>query len=301
MSTNGVDRSVGTHFPILHFKDTKSAGGERIKGTKNIPFDIVKPIVQNITPTTTNVSAKIRTVSGSSVDGSETSFVDQGFEDISLSTNNFMSSPRVVASRINETTLLTNLPDNRSFTMNLNLESSSPWVSPIVDLDRVGVIFTSNRVNQPITNYITDNRINNILDDPDAFVYASKPVELKDGATSIKIHLEGHVNVSCDIRAFYSITNDPNEELVYRPFPGYNNLLSTGQIRDPYKNDGLPDRLVPKTDVIAYTSSQVVWNDYEFTIDSLPTFRYFSVKLVGTGTNSSQPPRMKNLRVLALA
>ena len=54
-------------------------------------------------------------------------------------------------------------------------------------------------------------------------------------------------------------------------------------------------------DVIAYNSNQIIWNDYEFTIDSLPTFRYFSVKLVGTGTNSSQPPRMKNLRVLALA
>ena len=37
MSTNGVDRSVGTHFPILRFNDTKSAGGVNIKGTKNIP------------------------------------------------------------------------------------------------------------------------------------------------------------------------------------------------------------------------------------------------------------------------
>ncbi len=301
MSTNGVDRSVGTHFPILHFNNTKSTGGDKCTSTKNVPFDIVKPIVQTITPVPTNVTAKIRTVSGSSVDGSETSFVDQGFEDISLVSNNFMSSPRIVASRINETSLLTDLPNNRSFTMNLNLESSSPWVSPIVDLDRVGAIFISNRVNQPITNYITDNRINNLLDDPNAFVYASKPVELKDGATSIKIHLEGHVNVSCDIRAFYAITNDPNEELIYRPFPGYNNLLSTGQIRDPYKNDGLPDKLVPKTDVIAYNSNQIIWNDYEFTMDSLPTFRYFSIKLVGTGTNSSQPPRVKNLRVLALA
>ena len=101
--------------------------------------------------------------------------------------------------------------------------------------------------------------------------------------------------------SFYAITDDPNGELVYRPFPGYNNLLSSGQIRDPYKNDGLPDRLVPKTDVIAYTSSQVVWNDYEFTIDDLPTFRIWSIKLIGTGTNQAQPPRMKNLRVLALA
>ena len=212
-----------------------------------------------------------------------------------------MSSPRIIASRTNETTLLTDLPDNRSFTLNISLETSSPFVSPIVDLDRVGMILTSNRVNQPISNYIKDNRINNLIDDPNAFVYASKPVELKDGATSIKIHLEGHVNVTSDLRAFYAVTNDPNGELVYQAFPGYDNLFNTGQVKDPYKNDGLPDKLVPKTDIIAYTSNQVVYNDYEYTIDSLPTFRYFSIKLIGTGTNQAQPPRVKNLRVLALA
>ena len=63
----------------------------------------------------------------------------------------------------------------------------------------------------------------------------------------------------------------------------------------------MPDKALPKTDVIAYTSDQVVWKDYEYTIDNLPTFRYFSIKLVGTGTNQAQPPRVKNLRVLALA
>ena len=45
----------------------------------------------------------------------------------------------------------------------------------------------------------------------------------------------------------------------------------------------------------------MTWNDYEFSIDNLPTFRNFSIKLVGSGTNQAQPPRMKNLRVLALA
>ena len=301
MSTNGVDRSVGTSLPILHFNDTKSTGGENSLSSENMPFEIVRPIVQNITPTTTNVTSQIRTVSGSSINGSEASFVDQGFEDISLTTNNYMSSPRIIASRINETTLLSDLPDNRSFTMNLSLESGSPFVSPIIDLDRVAVILTSNRLNQPITNYVTDNRINNLLDDPNSFVYATKPITLENGATSIKIHLEAHVNVTSDIRAFYAVTDDPNGDLVYQPFPGFNNLFNTGQVIDPYNSNGLPDKLVPKTDVIAYTSNQVVYNDYEFTIDNLPTFRNFSIKLVGTGTNQAQPPRMRNLRVLALA
>ena len=185
--------------------------------------------------------------------------------------------------------------------MTLDFYGENRWVSPIVDLDRIGVILTSNRINNPVDDWITDNRVNTVKDDPNSFVYVTKPVSLKSGATGIKIHMEGHINVTSDIRAFYGISDTPNEEFVYQPFPGYPNLFPTGQIIDPAKNSGLPDKVLPKTDVIAYTSEQVVWNDYEFTIDDLPTFRYFSIKLVGTGTNQAQPPRVKNLRVIALA
>ncbi len=300
-SANGVDRSVGTSLPILHFNKTKSTGGTNILSTENIPFEVITPIIQNMTPTGTNLTAQIRTVTGSSVDGSESPFQDQGFEDISLITDNYMSSPRIIASRINETTSLTTLPDNKSFTLNLSLEGVDPNLSPIVDLDRIAFIFTSNRINNPITNWITDNRVNTLKDDPNAFVYASKPVTLESGATGIKIHMEGHINLTSDIRAFYAISDGPNDELIYQPFPGYSNLLPSGEIIDPAKNSGLPDKALPKTDVIAYTPDQVVWKDYEFTIDDLPTFRYFSIKLIGSGTNQAQPPRMRNLRVIALA
>ena len=212
-----------------------------------------------------------------------------------------MSSPRMIASRINETTSLPTLPDNKSFTMSLSLYASNTSVSPIIDLDRIGMILTSNRINNPISNFITDNRVNTLKDDPNAFVYAIKPIALKSGATGIKIHMQGHINVTSDIRAYYAILENPNDELVYQPFPGYPNLLSTGQIIDPSQNSGLPDKALPKTDVIAYTADQVIYNDYEFTIDDLSTFKYFSIKLVGTGTNQAQPPRVKNLRVIALA
>ena len=48
-----------------------------------------------------SISGKIRTVSGSSVDGTEESYIDQGYEQISLNTNNYLSSPRIIASKIN--------------------------------------------------------------------------------------------------------------------------------------------------------------------------------------------------------
>tara|TARA_R100001163_G_C4960334_1_gene124431 strand:- start:121 stop:678 length:558 start_codon:yes stop_codon:yes gene_type:complete len=185
--------------------------------------------------------------------------------------------------------------------MNLELFTGELSLSPMVDLDRVAVILASNRVNNPITNYVTDNRVSTLIDDPNAFVYASVPVSLENPATAIKIYMTGHINLFNDIRAFYAISNDPNEEFVYNPFPGHTNLLESGQVINPANNNGLPDKLVPKTDKLAYISREVVYKDYEYTIDNLPNFRYFGIKLIGTSTNKANPPRIKDLRVIALA
>jgi len=109
------------------------------------------------------------------------------------------------------------------------------------------------------------------------------------------------LNTQNDIRGFYSITDDPNEELIYYPFPGYNNLTSTGEILSLSNSDGLPDKKVSKVDTVGFDSEILDFREYEFTIDNLPSFRYFGIKLVGTSTNQAYPPRIKDLRVIALA
>jgi len=172
-SSTMTNRTLSTGNPKLFIGETKSTGGSAINATQNIPFEIVKPIVQTMSLRGTNVSASLRTVSGSSVDGNEIPFIDQGFEQINLNATNYFSSPRVVASKVNEDSKTTNLPANKSLTLNLNLSTANAYVSPVVDLDRVGMIFTSNRVNNAISNYATDERISTLKDDPSSFVYAS--------------------------------------------------------------------------------------------------------------------------------
>ena len=301
MSTNGIDRSVGTSLPKLYLNETKSTGGDKIKSTENIQYEVITPIVENITPAGTNISAAIRTISGTSVNGTEISFVDKGFENITLKGSNYLNSPRLIASRVNETNTLTTLLGNRSFTMALNFGTTNSALSPVVDLHRIAMILTSNRVNQPITNYITDNRTSNIIDDPNAFVYAINPISLESPATSIKVYVSAYLNTYNDVRAFYAIAKDASEELIYYPFPGYSNLLQSGQVIDISNSDGSSDKFVPKSDTLALISSQAQFTDLEFTIDNLPTFRYFSVKIVGTSTNQAYPPRLKDLRTIALA
>jgi hypothetical protein len=304
ISENGpnglVDRSNEVLYPKLHINETKSSGGVNILASQNIQFEIVKPIVQNIKLPNTNLSAKIRTISGTSIDSIEPQYIDQGFEPINLDSNNYLSSPRLVASQINENNYVS-LPGGKSFTLNLQFNTSDENISPAVDLDRVGMIFTSNRVNRPIDNYSTDPRVSSLSNDPSAFVYASNPISLTIPASSIKIYVGAHLNEFSDIRAFYSILKDPNETPIYYPFPGYNNIINIGQPINISDSNGLPDFKIQNTDTFGENNESIEFKEYEFTIDDLPEFRHFSIKLVGTSTNQAYPPKFKSLRVVSLA
>lgn len=296
-----VDRSVGTSFPKLYANETKSTGGNTIAASQNIQYEILRPNIQTMSLNGTNVSARVRTVSGTSVDGTEFSFVDEGFDDISLSTNNYFESPRLVCSKVNEDERLDVLPGNKSLTVNLTLSTTNPDISPVIDLDRAAMIFVTNRINSPVQNYATDDRVATLTQDPSSFVYATNSVELEVPATSLKVLVAAYINNFSDLRALYALQNDPTEDPVYYPFPGYANLNSVGQVVNESLSDGTSDKKVPKTDILGFASNELIFKDYEFTIDNLPSFRYFSIKLIGSSTNQAFPPRLRDFRVIALA
>ena len=47
--------------------------------------------------------------------------------------------------------------------------------------------------------------------------------------------------------------------------------------------------------------NDVEFRDYTFTADQLPSFRSYRIKIVLTSTSQVYVPRMKDLRVIALA
>jgi hypothetical protein len=296
-----VDRSGSGVLPALYPFAKKSAGGSNIFATQNIPFEIIKPIVQIMKPADTSVTAKIRTVSGSSVDGIESPYLDVGYEDISLDNNTYLSTPRIVASKQNELQYLGDMPGNKSFTLEMTLNSSDQNISPVIDLDRVGMIFISNRVNKPIQNYTQDFRVSTLANDPSAFVYATNPITLEVPASSIKVLLTAHINSFADLRALYAIMDDPTEEPVYYPFPGFNNKIKSGQVINLENSDGTPDDKVAYAESTGFLSNEIIYKDYEFTIDNLPNFKYYSIKLIGSSSNQAYPPRLRDLRIISLA
>ena len=300
-ATNGTDRSTGIGFPKLFINESKSAGGAEINATQNIQFEAVKPIVQTMVLPNTSVKAELKSTTAQSIDGPESSFVETETVPINMDEDTFLDSPRMIASRVNELQQLDTRPGNKSMEVIFTLSTADSDISPVIDLDRVGMVLISNRVNQPISDYASDSRASTITEDPTAFIYANKPIALENSGTSIKVLLAAYLNTFSDIRAFYSISDDVESDPIYYPFPGYGNFDVNGNIIDIAKNSGLPDKKLPKTDVLAHGSDDIPFSDYEFTIDNLPEFRYFSIKIVGTSTNQAYPPRIRDLRAIALA
>jgi len=303
-SANGIDRSQDTaQYPALKFNDTKVCGLYTISASKNIQYELIKPIIQTLILPGTEIYSQIRTVTSTSVSGNEVSFLDSGYEPISLTENNYFSTPRLIASKVNSDKLLGLLPGKKSLEIELTLSTTDANLSPVVDLDRVGAVLVSNRVNNIITDYVNDNRTSKLELDPSAFVYATKPIELEIPATSIKTIVSAHINGYCDLRAFFAVTNDSEQlnSLTYYPFPGYTNRIASGELIDINDNDGTSDKKVIKVSNYAFESKDLVFKDYEFSIDNLESFKYFTIKLVATSTSQSFPPRFREFRTIALA
>jgi len=294
--------------PKLYFNDSKSTGGYDAHATQNIPFQIIQPNVANITVPGTTISAEMKTISAASLgnglgQGTDVPFLDKGSESVTLNKTNYLSSTRMIASRINETsnTVTQNASGDRSFNMTLTLETTDPNISPVVDLQRMSAVLVSNRVDAPITNYIEDSRVNSLFDDPTACQYVSRENTLANSASSIKIILDAHINEFSDIRAYYAISSTPNFDPIFEPFPGFKNLNDQGQIINSANSDGRPDRFIPKADAGGFKSSELTFREYEFNMEDLPPFKFYRVKFVLTSTNQTYVPRVSNLRVITLA
>lgn len=286
-------------MPQLQFTSEATLGGSKVLATENILYSSVVPTYDIITPgSSTSVSAVIRSVSGTSVSGTETSFLDNGFEPIQLNALNTLKTVRLVCSKENETEYLNNLPRNKSFTTGITLSTTDSNLSPIIFLDTAFTEFISNRLNSPVSDYAYDGRSNSILNDPHAAVYVSRAVNLVQPATSLKVILSAYRHESADFRVLYSLFRPDSSEVEqsFELFPGYDNLTFTESglsVVDSSLNNGKPDYFVS-------SSLGNEFKEYEFTANNLGLFNGYVIKIVMSGTNQAYPPRIKELRTIAV-
>ena len=301
-----LDRGTGNRASgknQLNFISEKAVGGDWVGISQNHQFSSASPQFNVITPGKgTRASAAFRTVSGTSANGNEVSFLDQGFEPTILNETTFFPTPRMAASLVNEVERLDSLPRNASLTLKVDMTSNDPNLSPVLDAQNATFILGRNKINSPIDDYVTDTRSTQLIGDPHGSIFVTKKVNLQQPASSIRVLVAANVQPQADFRVYYRLyTADSSEtSQVYRPFPGYSNLVDTNgdgygdRVIDHGMNNGSADAQVKK-------NGQNDFSEYQFTVNDLEQFSGFKIKIVMSSTNECVPVRLKDFRALALA
>ena len=277
------------------FANSGPGGGEKVKASANIQFESVVPNLKSTLPEGTNISAKVRTTSGTSISGTESSFQDQGYEPVSLANETKFSTPRIVASRENENSKLSDLPGAKSFTLEVTMNNTNENISPIIDVFGSNITTISSRINAPVSNYITDRRSNTLLEDPHNMSYVTKVIGLENPASSLRVLLAADKPTTGDIRVLYRLQRADSSEIetVFELMPGFNNLDINEKVIDVKNNDGRSDRQI--------SAAPGRFVEHEFTANNLPQFTGYQIKVECTSTNQATPVRLQDFRVIALA
>jgi hypothetical protein len=288
---------------MLNFESQKGFGENSVGISQNHQFSTIEPMFNIITPGKgTASSAQIRTISGTSAGGNETSFLDLGYDPIQLNTVSQFPTPRMVASRINEITRLTTLPLNKSLTLKVDFSTEDPNLSPVMDIQNATFVLGRNRSNNPINDYVLDSRSNKINGDPHGSVFVTQIISLAQPATSLRVLVAANRQPEADFRVFYRLFKADSSDVPqsYIPFPGYDNLIDTDGdgygdlVIDQNKNSGRADAFVTPDTPDSFS-------EYQFTANNLDQFNGFSIKIVMSSTNESTPVKLKDFRCVALA
>ena len=301
--TGPRSENVADNKTLVCFTTEKGVGGNTVGISQNHQYSTLSPELNAITPGKgTRLTTSVRTVSGTSADGNEVSFIDQGFEPTILNETTFFPTPRLCASKINEVERLQTLPKNKSIALKIDMTSTDKNLSPVLDTKYATFVLGRNKINNPVSDYITDTRSNTLVDDPHGSVFVSKKVTLKQPATSLKVFVAGNVQPEADFRVFYRLFTADSSEVsqTYRAFPGHKNLIDTDgdgfgdDIIDLGLNDGTADAYVKPNGLDDFS-------EYQFTMNDLESFDGFTIKIVMTSTNECVPVRLKDFRAIALA
>ena len=243
----------------------------------------------------TQLTAVLSSTSGTSPSGTETSFVKSSDDrvDFVLNENINLDRSNVVASDRNEQN---EMASEKSLSLDLNMYTSQSSISPVIDLDKSNAILIANRVNNidsssdvyPTTDY---NASTELVGDNNAAVYITKKVSLENPATSIKVTFAAMKTATSDIKVLFKVLRSDDsfdfDELGYEFF----------------NSDGSPDSTVNFSlkfdDFQDYVYSAGIKDDGVG--ETLGEFSQFSIKIVMQGTNAAEPPRIRDLRIIALA
>jgi hypothetical protein len=281
--------------PVIENNATAELGGSSVTATENALIDYFKTEIGNIELPNTSISASIRPTTATSPSGTQTSFstiTSANAKTFPLNENYKFNAPHMATSSINETNELGGL---KSCFVDLILNTTSSSVSPVIDLQRTSLFAVANRLSNvdsssdvfPTTDFFASTEPDG---DNNSAIYLTKQITLENPATAIKLIHAAHRPSTSEIKVMFKIlrTDDASdfEDL------GFNFFNTTGV------DDNQTPASADENDFKEYVYTAGVTDDGIG--NPLDEFISFQIKIVMQGTNCAEPPRIKDLRAIAL-
>ena len=279
---------------------TSTFGGSVVTATENAQYAVSSANMGLLTPPRTAITAGFLGTTSTSPDGSETSFTKATTSTtVPLKNNYYWDSLYMVASSINETNEMSGA---KSLSIPITLSSEIDALSPVIDLQRTSMVAVANKITViDSSSDVYPTSIYSAMTEPEgdnnAAIYLTKKINLENPATSLRVIFDANREDAASIKVLYKILR-VDDEFDFDEI-GYTFFNDDGTVA----GSGGPDVTVNPS------ISLNQFNEYEYTAgvtddgvgNELDEFISFQIKIVLRTTNSARPPRVKQLRVLALA
>ena len=238
-------------------------GGSSIETTKNLQASILQPLIQDMIFGNTTIEYKLDMLRGKSLSGNENAYTSTGLFDITQNENNNLLFPVVIPSEDNTKT-------NNGY-MLANMQTTWDNISPVIDINRVGVIAINNRVNYP-TSIDDELTTNNGASDARNI---SNIMQVEEPANSLKVIVDLCKPQDTDVVYFYRVGNS-QEEVESKTWSKFD--LQKGST---------------VTKVNEY-------KEFNFGKDEMNNFTFYQIKSILLSKSSATIPSVRKFRCLAL-
>ncbi len=299
IQTDSYTIALGTTPVVDGAGSTSTFGGSVCTASENAQYDVSTFNIGSLTPPETTLEGAVLTTTGTSVNGSEQSFVKSSTNRVvPLADNYYYPTTNIVASNINETNEMSGV---KSLSAPFTLSSNSELVSPVIDLQRLSMMAVANQINViDSSSDVFPTSIYRAMTEPEgdnhSAIYMTKKINLETPATSLRLLLDINRESGADVKVLFKTLRVDDafdfDELSYTFFNDDGTIAGSGG----------PDAAVRASSFNEFLEHEYTAGVTDDGVGSpLAEFISFQIKIVMRTTNQARPPRIKNLRALALA
>ena len=294
--------TIGRYFSTGTFVRGQTDGySARIATTDNLTVDNMNLFTASILPSNTSITAYAKMATG-------TTTKDADYFNININGDTDLNSSRYIYSYSSEATTLS----SNSAVIKYELDCRNIAASPAIDLRRIALIVTNNLISSNAEigsseDFVSGGGISKSR-------YITRTVALADGqdAEDLRVYLSAYKPIGSDVHVYYKILNSEDSDafgdsrwipMVRDTGEGFTaeTRYSSSENRDDifemtyktsdFNNTSLSGANTTNSNIIEYRNSRKA---------RFIGFKYFAVKIVLTNDTSANPPRVRELRAIAL-